>query len=119
MKKTEAYRTPDNDSDSATTENTKTITKMARLQQLKINYQKLFLKEGKKLTTLSGKMFIYRACIYKITNNLSHTPRLKLMAYEIHGICSTELTYVDKLADYNEDIKYLMVAVDCVSRLFT
>ena len=55
MKKTEAYRTPDNDSDSATTENTKTITKMARLQQLKINYQKTFFKGGKKINDIKWK----------------------------------------------------------------
>ena len=31
-------------------------------------------------------------------------------------IWSIDLAYVDKLADYNKNIKYLMVAVDCMSR---
>ena len=43
-------------------------------------------------------------------------PRLKVIVYEINEIWSIDLAYVDKLAKYNKDIKYLLVAVDCMSR---
>ena len=42
--------------------------------------------------------------------------RLKVIVYDINEICSIDLAYVDKLAKYNKDIKYLLVAVDCLSR---
>ena len=44
------------------------------------------------------------------------TPRLKLIVYDIEKLWSIDLAYVDKLADYNKNDKYLMVAVDCMSR---
>ena len=43
-------------------------------------------------------------------------PRLKLIVYDINETWSIDLAYVDKLAKYIEDIKYLSVAVDCMSR---
>ena len=43
------------------------------------------------------------------------TPRLKVILYDIDKIWSNDLAYVDKLADYNKNIKYLMVAMDCMS----
>ena len=46
------------------------------------------------------------------------TPRLKVIAYDIHGIWSIDLAFVDKLADYDKYIQYLMDAVDCVSNFF-
>ena len=42
--------------------------------------------------------------------------RLKVIIYEINEIWSIDLAYVDKLAKYNIDIKYFLVAVDCMSR---
>ena len=42
--------------------------------------------------------------------------RLKVIVYDINEIWSADLAYVDKLAKYNKDIKYLIVAVDCMSR---
>ena len=42
--------------------------------------------------------------------------RLKVIVYDINEIWSIDLAYVDKLAKYNKDIKYLLVAVDCMSR---
>ena len=43
-------------------------------------------------------------------------PRLKVIAYDINEIWSIDLAYVDKLANYNNGIKYLLVAVDVLSR---
>ena len=43
-------------------------------------------------------------------------PRLKVIAFRINEIWSLDLAYVDKLAKYNKDIKYLLVAVDVLSR---
>ena len=39
-----------------------------------------------------------------------------MIVYDINEIWSIDLAYVDKLAKYNKDIKYLLVAVDCMSR---
>ena len=39
-----------------------------------------------------------------------------MILYDIDEIWSIDLAYVDKLADYNKNIKYLMAAVDCMSR---
>ena len=43
-------------------------------------------------------------------------PRLKVIVYDINEIWSIDLAYVDKLAKYNKDMKYLLVAVDYMSR---
>ena len=42
--------------------------------------------------------------------------RLKVIVYDIDGIWLIDLAYVEKLADYNKDFKYLMTAEDCMSR---
>ncbi len=42
--------------------------------------------------------------------------RLKVIAYRINEIWSADLAFVDKLANYNDGIKYLLVAVDVLSR---
>ena len=51
----------------------------------------------------------YRAVRRKI-------PGLKVIVYDIDEIWSVDLAYVDKLAKCNKDFKYLLVAVDCMSR---
>ena len=38
--------------------------------------------------------------------------RLNVIAYEINKIWSIDVTYVDRLAKYNNGVKYLLVAVD-------
>ena len=38
-----------------------------------------------------------------------------MIVYDINEIWSIDLAYVDKLAKYNKDIKYLLVAVDFMS----
>ena len=43
-------------------------------------------------------------------------PTLKIIAYDINEIWSLDLAYVNKLAKENNDVKYLLVAVDCLSR---
>ena len=43
-------------------------------------------------------------------------PRLKVIAHEINEIWSIDVAYVDKLAKYNNGVKYLLVAVDVFSR---
>ena len=42
-------------------------------------------------------------------------PTLKVIAYDINEIWSLDLAYVDKLAKENKDVKFLLVAVDCLS----
>ena len=42
-------------------------------------------------------------------------PRLKVIAKDINEIWSVDLADVDKLAKYNKNFKYLLVAVDCLS----
>ena len=42
--------------------------------------------------------------------------RLKVIVKDINRVWSLDLTHVDKLADYNRNVKYLLVAVDCLSR---
>ena len=43
-------------------------------------------------------------------------PRPKVFVKDINEIWSLDLAHVDKLAKYNRNIKYLLVAVDCLSR---
>ena len=43
-------------------------------------------------------------------------PRLKVIAFDINEIWSIDVAYVDKLAKYNHGVKYLLVAVDVLSR---
>ena len=43
-------------------------------------------------------------------------PRLKVIVNDLNEIWSLDLAHVDKLAKYNRDVKYLLVAVDCLSR---
>lgn len=43
-------------------------------------------------------------------------PRLKVIAYDINEIWSIDIAYVDKLANYNNGVKYLLVVVDVLSR---
>ena len=43
-------------------------------------------------------------------------PTLKVIAYDVNEIWSLDLAHVDKLAKENKEAKYLLVAVDCLSR---
>lgn len=52
----------------------------------------------------------------KYLNAVKKFPRLKVIAYRINEIWSMDVAYVDKLAKYNKNYKYLLVAVDVLSR---
>ena len=41
---------------------------------------------------------------------------MKVIAFDVNEIWSLDLAYVDKLANENKDVKYLLVAIDCLSR---
>ena len=43
-------------------------------------------------------------------------PKLKVIVNNLNEIWSVDLAFVDKLAKYNSGLKYLLVAVDCLSR---
>ena len=43
-------------------------------------------------------------------------PRLKVVAYRINEIWSVDVAYMDKVAQHNNGVKYLLVAVDVLSR---
>ena len=43
-------------------------------------------------------------------------PRLKAFAYRINEIWSVDVAYMDKIAQHNNEVKYLLVAVDVISR---
>ena len=42
--------------------------------------------------------------------------RLKMIVKDINKIWSLVLAYVNSLAKHNRDVKYLLLAVDCLSR---
>ena len=46
-------------------------------------------------------------------------PRLKVVAYRINEIWSMDVAYMDKIAKHNNGVKYLLVAVDVLSRTLT
>ena len=52
----------------------------------------------------------------KYRQSIRKFPRLKVIAYDINEIWSLDVAYVDKLAKYNNGVKYLLVAVDVLSR---
>ena len=43
-------------------------------------------------------------------------PRLKVVAYRINEIWSMDVAYMDKIAKHNNGVKYLLIAVDVLSR---
>ena len=125
------YGTPYNSSDSSTSE--KTETKSKRWETY-TNEEKLLKKSyTDKGPVLFGSVKTLKATTViprrKVKRFLDTEPsytkyrtvrrkiaRLKVIVYDIHEIWSIDLAYVDKIAKYNKDIKYLLVAVDCMSR---
>ena len=73
-----------------------------------------------KATNLSRKKvkhFLHPEFAYtKYRTVIRKTPQLKVMVYDIDEIWSLDLAFVDKLAQYNHDVKYQLVANDCMSR---
>ena len=75
------------------------------------------LKATTVIPTQKIKHFFYTEQAYtKYRTVCRKIPRLKVIVYDINKIWSIDLAYVDKLAKNNKDIKYLLVAVDCMSR---
>ena len=75
------------------------------------------LKDETKLPRLKVRHFLHSEPAYTKHRAVRRKiPRLKVIVYDIDEIWSVDLAYVDKLAKYNKDFKYLLVAVDCMSR---
>ena len=78
------------------------------------------LKTWKKLVSFQkGKwkhFWLKQTLIQNITLPEKKFPRLKVQAYRINEIWSIDVAYMDKLAKYNNGVKYLLVAVDVLSR---
>ena len=128
---TKSYGTPYNDSDSSTSEKTETKVKDGKPtpteeKLLKKSYTDkgpaLFgsvktLKATTVIPRQKVKHFLHTEPSYtKYRTVRRKIARLKVIVYDINEIWSIDLAYVDKLAKYNKDIKYLLVAVDCMSR---
>ena len=63
------------------------------------------------------KMYLERKPSFnKYRSRRLRFPRLKVVVNDRNEIWSVDLAYVDKLAKYNNGVKYLLVAVDCLSR---
>ena len=75
------------------------------------------LKDFSKLQMTKVKMYLEtKPSFTKYRAQRLNFPRLKVIVNDLHEIWSLDLAHVDKLAKYNRDVKYLLVAVDCLSR---
>ena len=75
------------------------------------------LKDFSKLPMTKVKMYLEtKPSFTKYRAQRLNFPRLKVIVNDLNGIWSLDLAHVDKLAKYNRDVKYLLVAVDCLSR---
>ena len=75
------------------------------------------LIKSSNLSRKKVKHFLHTEPAYtKYRTVIRKTPRLKVIVYDIDEIWSLDLAFFDKLAQYNHDVKYLLVAVDCMSR---
>ena len=75
------------------------------------------LQNLSKLSTKKIKMYLEtKPSFNKYRSRRLRFPRLKVVVNDINEIWSVDLAYVDKLAKYNGGVKYLLVAVDCLSR---
>lgn len=75
------------------------------------------LSEESGLPPRTVKLFLHKKGTHtKYRNAVRRFPRLKVLAFEINEIWSLDLAYVDKLSEYNNGIKYLLIAVDVLSR---
>ena len=72
------------------------------------------LQKSTKLKPSKVKLFLEGKNAH--TKHLKRFPTLKVIANDINEIWSLDLAYVDKLAKENKDVKYLLVAVGCLSR---
>ena len=98
------------------------IDDVRKLDNLYLKGHALF-GNAKRLQNLSKlsmkKVKIYLETKPSFTKNRScrlRFPRLKVIVNDLNDIWSVDLAFVDKLAKYNSGVKYLLVAVDCLSR---
>ena len=77
-----------------------------------LNLQKASRLSKKKVETYLSQTDAHT----KYKNPRKSFPRLKVQAFDINEIWSIDVAYMDKLAKYNNGIKYLLVAVDVLSR---
>ena len=76
--------------------------RLQNLSKLSINKVKMYLETKPSFTK-------YRSRCLRFS-------RLKVIVNYLNEIWSVDLAFVDKLAKYNSGVKYLLVAVDCLSR---
>ena len=75
------------------------------------------LQNLSKLSMKKVKMYLEtKPSFTKYRSRRLRFPRLKVIVNDLNEIWSVDLAFVDKLAKYNSDVKYLLVAVDCLSR---
>ena len=75
------------------------------------------LKKASKLSQKKVETFLAQTDAHtKYCAPRKKLPRLKVQAYRIDKIWSIYVAYVDKIAKYNNGVKYLLVAVDVLSR---
>ena len=70
-----------------------------------------------KLSMKKVKMYLEtKPSFTKYRSRRLRFPRLKVIVNDLNEIWSVDLAFVDKLAKYNKGVKYLLFAVDCLSR---
>ena len=75
------------------------------------------LKDFSKLPMIKVKTYLEtKPSFTKYRAQRLNFPRLKVIVNDLNEIWSLDLAHVDKLAKYNRDVKFLLVAVDCLSR---
>ena len=75
------------------------------------------LQNLSKLSMKKVKMFLEtKPSFTKYRSRRLRFPSLKVIVNDLNEIWSVDLAFVDKLAKYNRGVKYLLVAVDCLSR---
>ena len=74
------------------------------------------ISETQQIVISKGQVkFRYQAVLKKYRSIRMQFSTLKVIVKDINEIWSLVLAYVDNLAKYNRDVKYLLVAVDCLS----
>ena len=75
------------------------------------------LQNLSKLSMKKVKMYLEtKPSFTKYRSRRLRFPRLKAIVNDLNEILSVDLAFVDKPAKYNSFVKYLLVAVDCLSR---
>ena len=76
-----------------------------------------YLKKASGLLRSKVVQYLQSKAPYPKYNQFRKTfPRLKAAAYILNEIWSVDGAYMDKVAQHNDQVKYLLVAVDVLSR---